>query len=423
MPGPLSSVMMIATAGLVPSGASDPQIGASLDVSANLVTVLTDYNSLPVIQQFTDILTAAGGNVITANTLATLQTVAANTIPALSNAVPEDYWGDLTLVAPGNIFQQYDMANVFVGGFSGLINDMAENIMGGGDLTRFAQIYSSAQGYAGQANQFINSNLNVGTISSTFGPQNGGMDSVITGGFNQVTEAFGAFGQDLQRLGSLINMKSLDSLGSPVALIKQVIDLGGLTPTVTNLLRQAGLTSGQISSLAAGSLGGITDSANKLLYEGMTRVTGDSLQQICTILGVTLPVGQATLLPYTDNEDAAFSAAFQRLKNARTGGVRTTTNNSPNTINTMADLLNPVKIFPNSFYTLTMPTPDGLRAIYATQSGAVNTNLEQYLSTTTATVKPIDPGLINRVQQDSEVVGATSAEYQRLKNALPGALP
>jgi len=389
--------MMIATAGLVPSGASDPQIGASLDVSANLVTALTDYNDLPVIQQFTDILTAAGGNVITANTLATLQTVAANTIPALSNAIPEDYWGDLTLVAPGNIFQQYDMANVFVGGFSGLINDMAENIMGGGDLTRFAQIYSSAQGYAGQANQFINSNLNVGTISSTFGPQNGGMDSVITGGFNQVTEAFGAFGSDLQKLGNLINLRSLDSLGSPAALIKQVIDLGGLTPTVTNLLRQAGLTSGQISSLAAGSLGGITDSANKLLYEGMTRVTGDSLQQICTILGVTLPVGQTS----------ARNPAADRASTA-------------NTINTMADLLNPVKIFPNSFATLTMPTPDGLRAIYATPSGAVNTNLEKYLSTATDTVKPINAELINRTRQDSEVAGITNTGFATaLSRLLP----
>jgi len=380
--------MMIATAGLLPSGASDPQIGASLDVSANLVTVLTDYNDLPVIQQFTDILTAAGGNVITANTLATLQTVAANTIPALSNAIPEDYWSDLSAVAPGNIFQQYDMANVFVGGFSGLITNMAENIMGGGDLTRFSQIYSSSQGYAGQANQFINSNQNVDTISSTFGPQNGGMDSVITGGFNQVTEAFGAFGGDLQKLGQLINLRSLDSLGSPAALVKQVIDLGGLIPTVTNLLRQAGLDSGQISSLAAGSLGGITDSANKLLYEGMTRVTGDALQQICAILGVTLPVGRTSARNPTADPASTF-----------------------NTINTMADLLNPVKIFPNSFATLTMPTPDGLRAIYATPSGAVNTNLEKYLSTSTATVKPINADLINRTRQDSEVAGITSTGF------------
>lgn len=396
MPGPLSSVMMIASAGLLPSGASNPQIGASLDVSANLVSVLADYTNLPVIQQFTDILTAAGGNVITANTLATLQTVAANTIPALSNTIPADYAGDLSLVAPGNIFQQYDTGNVFVGGFSGLINDMADNIMGGGDLTRFAQIYSSAQGYAGQANQFINSNLNVGTISSTFGSQNGGMDSVITGGFNQVTEAFGAFGSDLQKLGNLINLRSLDSLGSPAALVKQVIDLGGLIPTMNNLLRQAGLDSGQIANLASGNLGGITDSANKLLYEGMTRVTGDSLQQVCTILGVTLPVGRTSARTPTANPAS-----------------------SVNTINTMADLLNPVKIFPNSFATLTMPTPDGLRAIYATTDGAINTNLEQYLSSTVDTVQPINSDLINRTRQNSDVVGTASVDYaqQRLKNA------
>lgn len=400
MPGPLSSVMMIASAGLLPSGASNPDIGASLDVSANLVAVIADYNNLPVIQQFTDVLTAAGGNVITANTLATLQTVAANTIPALSNAIPADYAGNLAIVAPGGIFEQYDMANVFVGGFSGLVNSMADNIMGAGDLTRFAQIYNSAQGYAGQANQFINSNLNVGTISSTFGPLNGGMDSVITGGFNQVTEAFGAFGQDLQKLGNLINLRSLDSLGSPAALIKQVIDLGGLLPSMNNLLRQAGLAPGQIASLAAGSLGGITDSANKLLYQGMTQITGDTLQQICAILGVTLPVGRTSARNPT--ADPASTA---------------------NTINTMADLLNPVKIFPNSFATLTMPTPDGLRAIYATPEGAVNTNLEIYLSTMTDTVKPIDPGLISRTRQDSEVVGITSAEYsQRLQNARSAGL-
>lgn len=416
MAGPLSSVMMIASAGLLPSGASDPQIGASLDVAANLVTVLDDYDSLAVIQQFTDVLTAAGGNVLTANTLATLQTVAANTLPALSNAIPEDYWGDLSAVAPGNVFQLYDSGNVFVGGFSGLISNMADNIMGAGDLTRFCQIYTAAEGYAGQANQYINSNLNVAKISSTFGPQNGGMDAVITGGFNQVTEAFGAFGQDLQQLGSLINLKSLDSLGSPVALVKQVIDQGGLLPAMNNLLRAAGLTAGQINSLSAGSLGGITDSANKLLYEGMTQITGDTLAQICAVLGVTLPIGKVSSLPYTNTNDPGASMDSPIGRTAATA----------NTINTMADLLNPVKIFPNSFFTLTMPTPDGLRAIYATQSGAVNTNLEQYLSTTTTTVKPIDPAVIGPAQ-GSEVAGVTSTQFsaalQRLKNARPGRLP
>lgn len=385
MAGPLSSLMMTATAGLLPDGAADPGIGSSLDVSADLVTVLDDYSSLPVIQQFTDVMTVALGN-LSANTLATLQTVAANVLPALSNAIPSDYAGDLNIVAPGGVFEQYDNANVFVGGFTGLISSMAENIMGQGDLTRFCQIYTTAEGYAAQANQYINSNLNVGTIATTFGTNNGGMDAVITGDFNQVTEAFGAFGRDLQRLGNLLDMADLESLGSPAALVGQVIRLGGIVPSINNLLLEAGLDVKNFRALVTrtGVRGGpvtdrdyinITDSANKLLYEGMTKITGDTLRQICTILGVTLPVGNATPLPL--DSDPVIGPGSNPPRAAATS----------KTINTMADLLDPIKIFPNSYFTLTMPTPDGLRGIYATEQGAVNTNLVQYLSEPIDTIK------------------------------------
>ena len=385
MAGPLSSLMMTATAGLLPDGAADPGIGSSLDVSADLVTVLDDYSSLPVIQQFTDVMTVALGN-LSANTLATLQTVAANVLPALSNAIPSDYAGDLNIVAPGGVFEQYDNANVFVGGFTGLISSMAENIMGQGDLTRFCQIYTTAEGYAAQANQYINSNLNVGTKATTIGTNNAGMDAVITGDFNQVTEAFGAFGRDLQRLGNLLDMADLESLGSPAALVGQVIRLGGIVPSINNLLLEAGLDVKNFRALVTltGGRGGpvtdrdyidITDSANKLLYEGMTKITGDTLRQICTILGVTLPVGNATPLPL--DSDPVIGPGSNPPRAAATS----------KTINTMADLLDPIKIFPNSYFTLTMPTSDGLRGIYATEQGAVNTNLVQYLSEPIDTIK------------------------------------
>jgi hypothetical protein len=45
----------------------------------------------------------------------------------------------------------------------------------------------------------------------------------------------------------------------------------------------------------------------------------------------------------------------------------------------MADLLNPVKMFPRSFNTLTAPTANGLRGIYIDSTGAVNTRLETEL--------------------------------------------
>jgi hypothetical protein len=48
-------------------------------------------------------------------------------------------------------------------------------------------------------------------------------------------------------------------------------------------------------------------------------------------------------------------------------------------INTLADLLNPFKLFPNSFQTLTVPTAKGSRPIYTDSQGDVNTTLIQLL--------------------------------------------
>jgi len=45
----------------------------------------------------------------------------------------------------------------------------------------------------------------------------------------------------------------------------------------------------------------------------------------------------------------------------------------------MADLLNPVKIFPNSFRTMTTTTTQGIRGIYLDSTGTVNSNLERQL--------------------------------------------
>lgn len=357
--GPLSPTMMTAGAGMLPAGAAVPGIGASLAVNSTLTNVVGNFNSLPITSQFSSVVTNATG-VLSGSVLSSLRTLGANTFPALTNAIPGSLAGNLGVMAPGGVFD---------GGLTGLVGNAATNIMGGGDLTRFSQIFSAAEGMAGQANQFINSNLNVDALSSTFGAVTGGMDNLTTGGFNQVTEAFGSFGQDLGNLGSLINMGDLDNLGSPAALVKQLSDVGGLLPSVSDLLKQSGLSTSEISDFVSGNSGGLTDSANKLLYEGMGQITGQELDQVKNILGVTTPG-----------------------------------------LTSMADLLNPVKILPSCFPTLTMPTPDGLRGIYATEQGAVNTNLEPYLSTATQTLRSINPELITRTRQGIGLSGATNRD-------------
>ena len=357
--GPLSSVMMIAGAGMLPGAGAIAGIGASLGVPAGLTSALGSFNGLGITADFSSIVSSASG-VLGGGVLDSLRTLGADSFPALTNAIPGGLSGALNVMAPGGVFD---------GGLTGLVSGAATNILGGGDLTQFSQIFSAAEGFAGQANQFINSNLNITNLASTFGPLTGGMDNLMTGAFNQVTEAFGSFGGDLSQLGSLIDMKNLDNLGSPAALVGQLANVGGLVPSVSNILGQAGLNTGDISSLVSGSLGGLTDSANKLLYEGMTQITGSELDQVKNILGVTTPG-----------------------------------------IGTMADLLNPVKILPNSFSTLTMPTPDGLRGIYADTQGSVNTNLEKFLSSSSHTLKSINPDLITRTRQGLDLTGVTNRD-------------
>lgn len=329
--GPLSAVMTIAGAGLLPGAGAIPGVGSALGVNSTLTSALGSFNSLPITSQFSSVVTSATG-ALSSGTLDSLRTLGANTFPALTNAIPGGFASSLAAVAPGG------MSN---GGFTGLINSTAQGIMGAGDPSKFSQIFSSAQGFASTANQFINSNLNSSSLASTFGSATGGMSNLLTGSFNQVTQAFGSFGSDLSKLGSLIDTKNLANLGNPTALVQQLANVGGITPSVESALRQVGLDSVQIASVGT-SVGGLSNSASKALYQAMGNITGTELTQVKSILGVS------------------------------TSGI-----------NNMADLLNPAKILPNSFTTLTTPTPDGLRGIYSA-AGAVNSNLEKFLIDPTA---------------------------------------
>ena len=327
--GPLSAVMTIAGAGMLPGAASVAGVGSSFGVSTALTGTLGSFDALPVTQQFSSVVTAATGQ-LSPGTLSSLRTLASSSFPALTNAIPSSFVADLAPIAAGGVAD---------GGFTGLIGQTASGIMGDGDLSRFAQTFNAGQGYLGQANQYLNSALNVEGLATTFGVQTGGMDSLITGSFSQVTEAFGSFGEDLGNLGNLVDLGNLPNLGNPAALVQQLGTVGGITPGVESALRSAGLDTGALLDLTGtGSLSALPPSANKLLYEGMTQITGSELDQVKAVLGVRTP-----------------------------------------SINNMAELLNPVKILPNSFPALTMPTPDGLRGIYADTSGTVNTNIEKFL--------------------------------------------
>jgi hypothetical protein len=200
------------------------------------------------------------------------------------------------------------------------------------DISKFAQAFAIGQGYASQTNLFINSAVNSQT-PCTFDT----MNDMITGGITQVNLSTQSFAADLAGLGQLIDLSNLDNLGSPLALVQRIQTVGGNIPLLSIYFVNVGVPQEVVVNFNNPSIS-VSDSVQKLLYLAMTQIQGQDLNQILNLLKIT------------------------------TSGI-----------DTMADLLNPVKLFPNSYQSLTVVTSGGLRAIYINSEGTVNSNLRDEL--------------------------------------------
>lgn len=247
-----------------------------------------------------------------------------------------------------------------INGFTGVITDIGNTYLGQGNTTVFAQVFSSAQGYINQNNDFINTAYNSQTyLGSTFTS----MNSLITGNLTDVNLALPSFGSDLAKLGYLINLANLGNFGLPSTVFRQLATVTNLTPRITVALKQVGFTTAQIERITDPDAT-LTDTEEAKLYRAMLLVTGQALQQVCDILRITLPVA----------------------------GVNTTQPENPG-LTSMADLLNPVKIFPTSYASLTVRTynqntTSELRSIYLDATGNINSKLTEYLPRYVITVVP-----------------------------------
>ena len=292
-----------------------------LGPNAELITVVTDYNNTVLIAPLLDTISVAeAGNILSPSTIVTLETLGSIDCPALSDSVPDNYPSLPTSNDPP--------------GFTGLLADTANTYMGNGDLSKFVQALSIADGYADQTNTFVNSAVNSQTyLGNTFTTTN----AMITGDITSVNLATTAFAQDLANLGSLIDLANLDNLGAPLALVQRIVTTIGNVPVLSVYFIDQGVPEDVVINLNNPTIS-VIDSVQKLMYQAMLRITGEDLSQILRVVGVTT-----------------------------TG------------INTMADLLNPVKLFPLSFQSLTAPTAQGPRAIYVSSTGAVNSSLAEEL--------------------------------------------
>ena len=306
--GSLTALQLDAAAGLLQN--------QGIGISANLISAITSYEDTALISPFLNTISVGStGNILSANVITDLETLAANTCASLSNSVPPAY-SSLGI----------QMTDV-------VLAEAAVDICGN-NVSKLAQAVNQAQGYTDQTSTFINSAVNSQTyLGNTFTT----MNSMITGSISSINLATNAFGTDLLNLGRLINLADLGNFGSPLALIQQLYSITGIIPTLSVAFINAGISADIVLNLTSPTVN-LVDSTQRLMYQAMTQITGDDLAQILTVLGVTT-VG----------------------------------------ITTMADLLNPLKLFPNSYQSLTAPTANGPVAIYVNSTSAVNTNLKQLL--------------------------------------------
>ena len=152
------------------------------------------------------------------------------------------------------------------------------------------------------------------------------MDDLITGDITGVSIATSLFGQDLITSGKAINLTSIATFGLPSNLLATLQQNNALTKSVSLALIASGITVSELGEIL-GNLANVTKEQERKIYDAFGIILGQDLQDILISL------------------------------NCKTVGLES-----------LCDLLNPQKLFPNSYETLTVP-------VYNTQGGPTNSKI------------------------------------------------
>jgi len=188
------------------------------------------------------------------------------------------------------------------------------------------------------------------------------MNDLVTADITAVNLATKVFGQDLIALGKALDLSTISTFGLPSNLLKTLNEYNALTKNLSLAIIAAGIPTNTLSDILNGSTPPTADQ-ERSLYAAFVITVGDALNEI--------------LIPL----------------NCKTQGLTS-----------VADLLNPQKLFPNSYASLTVPVynttqqPTNSRTAYPIYvDGGVNQNLsnpsiaEQLGSLVPAGTPPIIP--------------------------------
>lgn len=348
--GDLTPLQLTAGAGFV----QNQGITLNSAFSGNVVA----YESVPLISTLLTAISLAATANISNSTIQSMRSLGASNCPALGDSIP---------TATSNVAPWPPTGNAV---FSSAIISVGTGQLGGGDVGKFAQAFSIAQGYAATANLFIRSAVQA---NDYLGPTFTTPTAQITADVSRVNLAFPPFGNDLADLGNAINLADIEQFGEPAALLRQLVNVGkGVLPCVQSAMTMMGLNTTDVNNMVNNNRqslfnpNGLTDNQfNKLqarAYTAMSFVEGACLDQVLAVLDVTTP-----------------------------------------NIDNMADLLDPKKIFPTSWPSLTM-----MNDLIYLDNGAVNPALEPILNATT----PTGCDELGKIVPSDQAVASKAIQYQ-----------
>ena len=209
-----------------------------------------------------------------------------------------------------------------------------------GTYSDFVNSYMVCHNYATSNNNVIGSMVNSADFLKGVYSN---MDDLTTGDITGVTLSTLYWGQDLIKLGRALDLRKIATFGNPADLLLTLQANNAFTKAVSLALLAAGLTSPEILSLLTATITATSDQQKKI-YTAFKIVMGTDLE------GVLIPL------------------------NCQTKGLMT-----------LADLLDPMKLFPNSYQTLTVPKynaetlPTNSKTYYLLYEGSgVNGQLQTY---------------------------------------------
>jgi len=363
---------------------------------ATLQTAISAFNATTVISNFIAAVNFYKSQTFaTESTLNSLLRIGATVCPALGNSIPETPVGSYTYLDSEylvNYLGAVDGSTIDPSGFSNLIEQTCAAYLGNGDYGRFSQGFVAVQGYIASTNEYINSAVNANQF---LGPTFTNMDSLTTAGISSVNSDLEKFGVDLKNQGNLVNLQKLDLYGTPAALIQQISLLAGVTrqavPALQSAMLAVGLTARDIENIVADNRVGINrpdglsqndfDRIQKTAYSALSLISGDDLDQILSILGVTTPG-----------------------------------------ITSLDQLLDPTKVFPLSYPTMQTPTPAGAVSIFG-NDGSVNSSITPIVNSYLPTASGCDE--LGKIIPPADAVAnkAIEVSLKQINNIVNTTLP